>query len=54
LVRVPIQAAILTDGGFRKYAENGRPNGITDYRDFYEGTQTHTNPAESDKPVLTG
>lgn len=24
------------------------------YRDFYESTQTHTNPAESDEPVLTG
>jgi hypothetical protein len=24
------------------------------YRDFYEGAQTHSNPAESDEPVLTG
>jgi hypothetical protein len=24
------------------------------YRDFYEGAQTHMNPAESDEPVLNG
>lgn len=24
------------------------------YRDFYEGAKTHTNPAKSDEPVLTG
>jgi len=24
------------------------------YRDFYEGAQARTNPAESDEPVLTG
>ncbi len=24
------------------------------YRDFYEGAKTHTTPAESDEPVLTG
>jgi len=24
------------------------------YKDFYQGAQTHTNPAGSDEPVLTG
>ena len=24
------------------------------YREFYEGAYAHTNPAESDEPVLTG
>ncbi len=24
------------------------------YRDFYEGAWAHSNPAESDEPVLTG